>query len=150
MYQDMRPLLLKYPQHVANLMDDWAIVTENTPEGQALHEEIVHAFLDTLQTHSYFLKASKCVFEADHINFLGFQIHAGCALIDPIKLDGITHWPEELTNKKQIRQLLGVTGYQRPFIVNYVKLVLPLTKLLKNEIPFEWMNDQREAIRALK
>jgi hypothetical protein len=150
MYQDMHPLLLKYPQHVANLMDDWAIATENTPEGQALHEEIVHAFLDLLQTHSYFLKASKCVFEADYVDFLSFQIHAGCAQIDPIKLDGIAQWPEELTNKKQICQLLGVTGYQRPFIVNYAKLVLPLTKLLKNETPFKWMDEQREAVQALK
>jgi hypothetical protein len=150
MYRDMRPILLKYPEHVANLMDDWAIATDNTPEGKALHEEIVHQFLRMLQKHSYFLKASKCVFEANQIDFLGFQIRARCAQIDPIKLDGIAQWPEDLTNKKQIRQLLGVTGYQRPFIVNYAKLVLPLTKLLKNEIPFEWTDEQREAIRALK
>jgi hypothetical protein len=131
-------------------MDDWAIATEDTPEGQALHEEIVHKFLDLLQTHSYFLKALKCVFEVDHVDFLGFQIHTGCAQIDPIKLDGIAQWPEELTNKKQIHQLLGVTGYQWPFIVNYAKLVLPLTKLLKNETPFEWTDEQCEAIRTLK
>jgi hypothetical protein len=150
MYRDMRPLLLKYPQHVANLMDDWAIATENTPEGQALHEEIVHAFLNLLQKHSYFLKALKCVFEADYVDFLGFQIRAGCAQIDPIKLDGIAHWLEELTSKKQVCQLLGVTGYQRPFIVNYAKLVLPLTKLLKNETLFEWTDEQCDAICALK
>jgi hypothetical protein len=77
-----------------------------------LHEEIVHAFLDLLEKHSYFLKASKCVFEKDYVDFLGFQICAGCAQIDPIKLDGIAQWPEELTTKKQIRQLLEVTGYQ--------------------------------------
>jgi hypothetical protein len=79
MYRDMHPLLLKYPQHIANLMDDWAIAMTNTPEGQALHKEIVYAFLELLETHSYFLKASKCIFEKDHIDFLGFQIHAGCA-----------------------------------------------------------------------
>jgi hypothetical protein len=112
MYRDMRPLLLKYPQNVANLMDDWAIATLDTPKGQALHKEIVHMFLHLLETHSYFLKASKCVFEKDHVDFLGFQICAGCAQIDPIKLDGIAQWPEELTSKKQIQQLLGVTGYQ--------------------------------------
>jgi hypothetical protein len=32
-YRDMCPLLLKYPQNVANLMDNWAIATLNTPEG---------------------------------------------------------------------------------------------------------------------
>jgi hypothetical protein len=33
---------------------------------------------------------------------------------------------------------LGVTGYQWPFIENYTKLVLALTKLLKNDVKFEW------------
>jgi hypothetical protein len=102
MYHDMYPLLLKYPEYIANLMDDWAIATANTPEGQTLHEEIVHAFLELMEKHSYFLKASKCVFEKDYVDFLGFQIHAGCAQIDPIKLEGIANWPEELTTKKQI------------------------------------------------
>jgi hypothetical protein len=112
MYCNMCPLLLKYPEYIANLMDNWAIATTNTPEGQALHEEIVYAFLNLLEKHSYFLKASKCVFEKDHVDFLGFQICAGCAQINLIKLDGIAQWPEELTSKKQIQQLLGVTGYQ--------------------------------------
>jgi hypothetical protein len=79
MYRDMHPLLLKYPEYIANLMDNWVIVTMNTPKGQALHEEIVHAFLEQLETHSYFLKASKCIFAKDYVNFLGFQICAGCA-----------------------------------------------------------------------
>jgi hypothetical protein len=102
MYQDMHPLLLKYLEHVANLMDDWAIVTTNTPKGQKLHKEIIHTFLELLEKHFYFLKASKCVFEQDHIDFLSFQIHAGCTQINPIKLDGIAQWPETLTSKKQI------------------------------------------------
>jgi hypothetical protein len=45
---------------------------------------------------------------------------------------------------------LGVTGYQRPFIENYAKLVLTLTKLLKNKTKFKWGDKQQEAIRALK
>jgi hypothetical protein len=102
MYHDMCPLLLKYPEYIANLMDDWVIATTNTPEGQMLHKEIVYAFLDLLEKHSYFLKALKYVFEKDYVDFLGFQIHAGYAQINPIKLDGIAQWPEELTTKKQI------------------------------------------------
>ena len=89
MYQDLCPLLLKYPDNVANLMDDWAIGTPNTQEGLILHREIVHFILNLFELHSYFLKLSKCMFEQDHINFLGFQICAGCAHIDPIKIDGI-------------------------------------------------------------
>jgi len=102
MYQDMCPIFLKYPDNIANLMDDWAIATTKTLEGLQLHQEIIHHFLDLLEKHLYFLKASKSVFEKDHINFLGFQVTAGCAQIDPIKIDGINSWPEDLKSKKEI------------------------------------------------
>ena len=102
MYRDLRLVLLKYPENVANLMDDWAIGTPDSPEGLVLHREIIHFILDLFELHSYFLKPSKCKFEQDNIDFLGFQIRAGTACIDPIKIDGIHHWPEDLKNKKEI------------------------------------------------
>jgi hypothetical protein len=40
--------------------------------------------------------------DLNNIDFLSFQIYAGCAQINPIKLDGIAQWLEELTSKKQI------------------------------------------------
>ena len=70
-------------------MDDWAIGTPNTPDGIWLHRDIVHFILELFELHSYFLKLSKCMFEKDHIDFLGFQIRTGCARIDPVKTDGI-------------------------------------------------------------
>ena len=112
MYRDLCLVLLKYPDSVANLMDDWAIGTPDTPEGLQLHREIVHFILELFKLHLYFLKPSKCMFEQNHIDFLGFQIRAGCARINPVKIDGIKQWPEELKNKKEICQFLRVMGYQ--------------------------------------
>ena len=141
MYRDLRPVLLKYPESIANLMDDWAIGTPDTPEGLRLHREIVHFILKLFELHLYFLKPSKCMFEKDHIDFLGFQICAGCARIDPVKIDGIKQWPKELKNKKEIRQFLRVVGYQCPFITNFTKLALPLTHLLK-DVPWLYGKEQ--------
>ena len=104
MYRDMRPLFLKYPQNVANLMDDFTIATPNTPEGLTLYREIVHFFLNLMELYSYFLKVSKCAFEKDQIDFLGFQIHAGSARINPVKINGIKDWPEELKNNVQVHK----------------------------------------------
>ena len=149
MYQDLCLVLLKYPENVVNLMDDWVIGTSNTPEGLQLHREIVHFILELFELHSYFLKLSKCIFEQDHIDFLGFQIHAGCARIDPVRIDSIRQWPEDLKNKKEICQFLGVMGYQCPFIVNFAKLALPLTHLLK-DIPWTYGKEQQKSVQALK
>src|SRR5579863_7535864 len=125
---------LKYPDEVANLMDDWCIGTDDTPEGLLCHREITHFMLDLFELHSYFLKPSKCAFEQDHVTFLGFHIHAGCARIDPVKMDGIRMWPEVFKNKKEICQFLGVVGYQQPFIRNFANLALALTKLDRKSV----------------
>ena len=81
-------------------MDDIANGTDNTPQGQALHEHIVHQFLDILERHSYFLKVSKCEFEKREIEFLGFLV------------GGISDLPRELKSVKEVRQILRVLGYQ--------------------------------------
>src|SRR5579863_8511913 len=70
MYRDLCPLLLKYPDEVANLMDDWCIGTDDMPEGLQQHRKITHFMLDLFELHSYFLKPSKCAFEQDHVTFL--------------------------------------------------------------------------------
>src|SRR5579863_7144564 len=150
MYRDLRPLLLKYPDKVANLMDDWCIGMDDMPEGVQHHREITHFMLDLFELHSYFLKPSKCAFEQDHVTFLGFQICAGCTRINPVKMDGIRMWPETFKNKKEIHQFLGVVGYQRPFIQNFAKLALALTKLLKDDTPQFWGNEQTLAVQMLK
>ena len=49
MNRDLEPLKQLYPNNFANYMDDIAIGTDNTPQGQALHEHIVHQFLDILE-----------------------------------------------------------------------------------------------------
>ena len=105
--------------------------------------------LDLFELHSYFLKPSKCAFEQDHVTFLGFQIRAGCAQIDPVKMDGIRSWPEVFKNKKEICQFLGVVGFQQPFIRNFAKLALALTKLLK-DVPWTWGDEQTHAVQMLK
>ena len=130
-------------------MDNWAIGTPDTPKGLQLHREIMHFVLELFELHLYFLKPSKCVFEQDHIDFLGFQIHAGCACIDPVKIDGIKHWPEDLKSKKEICQFLRVVGYQRPFIANFAKLTLPLTHLLKDML-WSYGEEQWKSVRNLK
>ena len=53
-------------------MDNVAIGMNKSPEGIKLHEDIVHKFLDILQQCFYFLKASKCKFKKNNIDFLGF------------------------------------------------------------------------------
>src|SRR5580658_9873573 len=96
MNQDLALLKQKYPNHFSNYMDDVAIETDNTEQGKKLHRQITHEFLEVLGRHSYFLKVSKCEFEKEQIEFLGFLVTNGTTRIDPSKIGGISNWPREL------------------------------------------------------
>jgi len=149
MNRDLELLKQKYPNNFANYMDDVAIGTNASPEGRNLHKQIVHEFLDTLEQHSYFLKASKCEFEKEEMEFLGFRVGGGTVRIDPSKLGGIANWPRELKSVKEVRQILGVLGYQRAFIQDYARLAKPLNDLLKKGVKFIWTEECTTALNAL-
>ena len=50
----------------------------------------------------------------------------------------------------QIRQLLGLTGYYRRFILEFSKIAQPMTKLLQKDVKFVWSSACEEAFQALK
>jgi hypothetical protein len=72
------------------------------------------------------------------INFLGMRLNQDGITIDPGKIAGLRDWPRTLGNVKEVRKVLGVLGYQCPFILNFAHFARPLTNLLKKETPFHW------------
>jgi hypothetical protein len=119
---DLQKLKQKYPEYFANFMDNVCIAMDNTPEGYILHWKIVHEFLKTLERHSYFLKVSKCQFKQSEVEFLGYVVKHRVTRINPTVISGLKTWPWELHNVKEVQQVLGVLGYQRPLIHNFATL----------------------------
>jgi hypothetical protein len=149
MNRDLAPLKQKYPDNFSNYMNDVAIRTYDSQEGQELHHKIVGEFLGILQQHSYFLKASKCEFEKKNVEFLGFRVGNSTVKTDQSKIGGIIDWPRQLHSVKEVRQILGVLGYQRAFIPNYSKIAKPLYNLLKKDTKFEWTPECHTALDSL-
>jgi len=109
--RDFCPIKQKYPNEFAHFMDDMGIGTRDTSKELTKHHQIVHELLDLFEKHSYFLKLSKCVFEACEIDFLGYRIGNSVARIDQSKMDGLCNWPRTLSTVKEVCQVLGVLGY---------------------------------------
>ena len=149
MNRDLAPLKQKYLNNFSNYMDDIAIGTDNTDSGRELHQQIIHEFLEVLEQLSYFLKVSKCKFEKEQIEFLGFLVTNGTTCVDPSKIGGIADWPRELKSVKQVQQILDVLGYQQAFIRNYTWLARPLYNLLKKGAQFEWTEACRKSLDNL-
>ena len=50
---------------------------------------------------------------------------------------------------KEVRSVLGVLGYQQPFIPHYADIARPLTTLTKKNTPFNWTTECRTTLNTL-
>jgi Reverse transcriptase (RNA-dependent DNA polymerase) len=69
-----RQLRNKYPGMIFVYMDDILIATT---KDYALHRQVVHEVLTTLERESFFLKPAKCKFEQESIDYLGIMVTKG-------------------------------------------------------------------------
>jgi len=126
-----------------NYMDNFGLGTmlKDLP----LHVEITHYLFDLLAEHSLHLKLSKSIFMQPQMDFLGVHISKHSTTIDPAKIARIAEYPHNITNPRQARGFLGITGYHRMFIKNFSTLAAPITQLTGKDIPFEWGQEQLAA-----
>jgi hypothetical protein len=52
-------------------------------------------------------------------------------------------------NIKEVQKVLGILGYQQPFIPNFAHFARPLTSLLKKDTVFEWTPEHRASLDTL-
>ena len=69
--------------------------------------------------------------------------------IDLKKADSLHNWPQDLETVKEVRSVLGVLRYQRPFIPHYTNIACPLVALTKKTQPFSWTSECRKALDTL-
>ena len=71
------------------------------------------------------------------VTYLGHKRTAGGLRPDPEKVAVVKKFPNP-TNTCEIKQYMGLCGYYRRFIPNFIKIAKPLMKLLRNNVPFVW------------
>lgn len=126
-------------------LDD-ILIFSRTP---AEHVEHVRTVLQRLRQHSYFAKLSKCEFFRSELSFLGHVVSADGIKPDPKKVDVVRHWPVP-TNRKELRQFLGLANYFRKFLQGYSTLVAPMTDLTAEHAPWVWSEKCQAAFDSVK
>lgn len=126
-------------------MDDMLVFSKD----KDTHRERVRRILQRLRDNDLFLKAEKCVFDTQEVEFLGLIVKPGELHMDPVKLDGIRNWPQP-TTVKQVRSFLGFGNFYRKFIRHYVELARPLHDLTKKNTPWNWTPACQQAFDGLK
>ena len=138
--------LNKYPNKMGNYINDMVVATKGDRQ---CHQQIVGELLQIFQENSYFLQPAKCEFEVSKIECLGLVVNGTTLSVDPKKADGLHNWPCTLSTVKEVWSVLGVLGYQRPFIPHYADITRPLTALTKKNTPFTWTPECCTALNTL-
>jgi len=103
---------------------------------------------ELMRQRQIYAKRKKCYFMQRKVPYLGHFVSKDGIETDPKKIKDVSDWPE-ITNQKQLRGFLGLTGYYRRFIQGYADVARLLTDLLKKEIVFRWTNEHEAAKQAL-
>ena len=94
---------------------DNILIASSLPEG---HWAAVHDVLDILEEHNLFLKPEKCVWEADHVDYLGLILEKGVVRMDPVKVNSVRDWQVPST-VKEVRSFLGFCNFYCAFIKGF-------------------------------
>ena len=65
------------------------------------------------------------------------------------KVDTITQWPTP-RKVKDIQSFLGFCNFYRRFIFNYSEITIPLTRLTRKNVPWQWTSQCQLAFATLK
>ena len=107
------------------------------------------AVFDCLRAAKVTLKASKCVFAAQKVDFLGFELSVTGIKPQTRLTNAINHLPHP-ESKKEFRRFLGMAGLYRAFIKDFATISRPLNKLTADNSKFVWDSSCEAAFQELK
>ena len=96
-----------------------------------------------------YAKFSKGEFWLTEVGFLGHAVSTSGVSVDLEKVEVVMSWgrPKSVF---EIRNFLGLAGYYRRFIKDFSRLAVPMTRLTRKEVRFEWSDLCEKAFQTLK
>ena len=126
-------------------LDDILIYSDNSAD----HKKHVREVFRRLRKHGLYCRPDKCQFSVDTINYLGFVLSPSGLKMDEAKVKTIQDWPEP-RKVKDIQSFLGFANFYRRFISDYSDIVVPLTRLTRKGVSWNFSDAARKAFNELK
>lgn len=126
-------------------LDDFLIYSKTMEE----HEIHVSRVLKRVIDRELQCNLKKCVFHADRVEFLGYEISANGVHMIHDRIDVIKTWlpPPDI---KSLQSFLGFCNFYRGFIPRYSEITVPLTELTKKGTVYVWSDSCQRAFDELK
>ena len=126
-------------------LDDILIYSDDITQ----HQSHVKEVLKRLRKAGLYVKAEKCEFHSDSVEYLGYVLSPAGLTMSDAKVKTIQEWPEP-KKVKDIQSFLGFANFYRRFIFNYSDIVIPLTRLTRKDTPWNFNENCRKAFNTLK
>src|SRR5260370_5823614 len=126
-------------------MDDILIYSTSLAD----HRRITWEILQPLRSYKLFLRPEKCKFECQEVDYLGLVISKDHVAMDPIKVQGVTDWPQP-TKVKDVQSFIGFVNFYRRIIQNFSNIASPLHMLTWKSKNWSWGAAEQQAFDALK
>ena len=140
----MDAILQKYiGQWCAVFVDDVVIWASSVEE---MMDRLKQVF-GTFRQHTIRLKDSKCVFFLSAVRFLGHIVDGQGMSADRSKVEILAGMPAP-RSVQDVRSLMGVVGFLRPYVPDIAEYLGPIQALLKKGVKFTW-TDEHQACKDL-
>lgn len=130
---------------VLNYIDDLLVVSTNFVE----HLQHLKILFKRLTDANININLEKTFFLQTNVKFLGHILSTNGISAHPEKIESISNFPIP-KNVKQLRGFLGICNYYRKFNKTYSELTLPLVKLLRKGVPWNWTDEHNKAFNNIK
>ncbi|GKD47714.1 putative reverse transcriptase domain-containing protein [Tanacetum coccineum] len=113
------------------------------------HADHLRIILELLKKEKLYSKFSKCDCWINIVQFLGHVIDSQGIHVDLAKIEAVKNWASP-TTPTEVRQFLGLAGYYRRFIKDFLKIAKSLTKLTQKNKKYIRGENQESAFQLLK
>ncbi|MBW0495055.1 hypothetical protein O181_034770 [Austropuccinia psidii MF-1] len=113
------------------------------------HVKHVASVLQRIRENDLLAKASKCVFHASSVEYLGYVVSSNGLKMNSSKVQQILNQPQP-NNIKVLQSFLGFANFYCNFIKNYSKQITALTSLLKKDSPYIFNEEALSQFQILK
>ena len=132
-------------QFVVVFIDDILVYSKD----QEVHDTHLRAVLETLRKKQLYAKLSKCEFWLTEVSFLGHIVSKEGIRVAPKKIEMVVKWKPP-RNVTEVRSFLGLAGYYRRFVKGFSMIAAPMTRLLQNNVKYEWSEKCQRSFEKLK
>ena len=126
-------------------IDDILIFSKSWKE----HVKHVEWVLKKLEEAHLVLSKEKCEWGKESIEFLGHRIDKDGVHITEFRTEKMKNYPTP-RNAKEVQRAMGLFNYVRRFIPNFSKIALPIIRLERKDVKFQWTEECQKAWDTLK